>query len=192
MESKFFTFVRPYLDYIDSGRFFRQPFCWLYSVLAVLNLLFPLIVLAQSCRLGVFHAGGKVVIAFIIAFLVLALGGWISFQIWWNRKNRIMQSSKQGDDFIAIPVFSDFIQTAGEWAGTWIAVVGGLLSLLLSLILGDDMFLMNRALGFGFLDFGFMGIVLFPIYGFLIVIVARVVAEVYRALAAIANNTKKS
>ncbi|MFR4025738.1 MAG: hypothetical protein ACLTZY_08565 [Alistipes indistinctus] len=103
-----------------------------------------------------------------------------------------MQSSKQGDDFIAIPVFSDFIQTAGEWAGTWIAVVGGLLSLLLSLILGDDMFLMNRALGFGFLDFSFMGIVLFPIYGFLIVIVARVVAEVYRALAAIANNTKKS
>ena len=138
MESKFFTFVRPYLDYIDSGRFFRQPFCWLYSVLAVLNLLFPLIVLAQSCRLGVFHAGGKVVIAFIIAFLVLALGGWISFQIWWNRKNRIMQSSKQGDDFIAIPVFSDFIQTAGEWAGTWIAVVGGLLSLVLSLILGDE------------------------------------------------------
>lgn len=101
-----------------------------------------------------------------------------------------MQSSKQGDDFIAIPVFSDFIQTAGEWAGTWIAVVGGLLSLLLSLILGDDMFLMNRALGFGFLDFSFMGIVLFPIYGFLIVIVARVVAEIYRALAAIANNTK--
>lgn len=132
------------------------------------------------------------VIAFIIAFLVLALGGWISFHIWWDRKNRIMQSSKQGDDFIAIPVFSDFIQTAGEWAGTWIAVVGGLLSLLLSLILGDDMFLMNRALGFGFLDFSFMGIVLFPIYGFLIVIVARVVAEVYRALAAIANNTKKS
>lgn len=82
-----------------------------------------------------------------------------------------MQSSKQGDDFIAIPVFSDFIQTAGEWAGTWIAVVGGLLSLLLlSLILGDDMFLMNRALGFGFLDFSFMGIVLFSIYGFLIVI----------------------
>ena len=126
MESKFFTFVRPYLDYIDSGRFFRQPFCWLYSVLAVLNLLFPLIVLAQSCRLGVFHAGGKGVIAFIIAFLLL------------------------------------------------------------------DMFLMNRALGFGFLDFSFMGIVLFPIYGFLIVIVARVVAEIYRALAAIANNTKKS
>lgn len=134
------------------------------------------------------------VIAYIIAFLVLALGGWISFHIWWDRKNRIMQSSKQGDDFIAIPVFSDFIQTVGEWAGTWIAVVGGLLSLLLSLILGDDMFLMNRALGFGFgfLDFSFMGIVLFPIYGFLIVIVARVVAEVYRALAAIANNTKKS
>ena len=59
-------------------------------------------------------------------------------------------------------------------------------------IMTDDMFLMNRALGFGFLDFSFMGIVLFPIYGFLIVIVARVVAEVYRALAAIANNTKKS
>lgn len=41
---------------------------------------------------------------------------------------------------------------------------------------------MNRALGFGFLDFSFMGIVLFPIYGFLIVIVARVVAEVYRGV----------
>lgn len=135
---------------------------------------------------------GRWLLLLSLLFLCWLWDGWISFQIWWNRKNRIMQSSKQGDDFIAIPVFSDFIQTAGEWAGTWIAVVGGLLSLLLSLILGDDMFLMNRALGFGFLDFSFMGIVLFPIYGFLIVIVARVVAEVYRALAAIANNTKKS
>ena len=72
-KSKFFTFVRPYLDYIDSGRFSRQPFCWLYSVLASIRpcSVFPLIVLAQSL-VGVLHAGGKVVIAFIIAFLVLA------------------------------------------------------------------------------------------------------------------------
>ena len=52
---------------------------------------------------------------------------------------------------------------------------------------------MNRALGFGFLDFSFMGIVLFPNFvpGFLIVIVAGVVAEVYRALAAIADEYEK-
>ena len=30
-----------------------------------------------------------------------------------------------------------------------------------------------------------------PIYGFLIVVFARLLAELYRALAAIANNTKK-
>ena len=32
---------------------------------------------------------------------------------------------------------------------------------------------------------------LLPIYGFLIVVFARLLAELYRALAAIANNTKK-
>lgn len=35
-------------------------------------------------------------------------------------------------------------------------------------------------------------IVLNPIYGFIIVVVTRAAAETFRALAAIANNTKKS
>lgn len=37
-----------------------------------------------------------------------------------------------------------------------------------------------------------INIVLYPIYGFMIIVVARVMAETFRALAAIANNTKKS
>jgi hypothetical protein len=42
MKSKFFTFIQPYLSYIDSGDFFRKPFGWLYMIFAVGNLLTPL------------------------------------------------------------------------------------------------------------------------------------------------------
>ena len=38
MDNKFFTFIKPYLSYIDSGQFFRQPFSWLYMVMAIITM----------------------------------------------------------------------------------------------------------------------------------------------------------
>lgn len=50
MNNKLFTFLDPLLGYIDNGRFFREPFRWLYVIFAVLNLLFPILYWQRSSR----------------------------------------------------------------------------------------------------------------------------------------------
>ncbi len=192
MENKFFTFLDPVLGLIDNGSFFRKPFRWLYTLLAVLNLLVPVFILVTAIDNHIFRAGGKYVAAFILILLVFCALAWFGFQIWWNRRNKVCISSQAGDDFVAIPVFSHFVQTSGEWLGMYVGVGGCLLSLIAFLFLGDESAMLGRSIGAGTLIQGsLLGCVLCVIYGFLIVVVARVLAELYRALASIANNTRK-
>jgi hypothetical protein len=92
-------------------------------------------------------------------------------------------------------VFAHFIQTFGEWIGTWIGIVGFFVALLA--ILGSDAVyltaaILTAAIGVPFIQSGIASIILIPIYGFLIVVGSRFLAEMCRALASIANNTKKN
>ena len=65
MNNKLFTFLDPLLGYIDNGRFFREPFRWLYVIFAVLNLLFPIFILAKVIEMDFFkYAEGKLILAF--------------------------------------------------------------------------------------------------------------------------------
>ena len=67
MNNKLFTFLDPLLGYIDNGRFFREPFRWLYVIFAVLNLLFPIFILAKVIEMDFFkYAEGKLILAFIL------------------------------------------------------------------------------------------------------------------------------
>jgi hypothetical protein len=191
MENKFFTFIRPYLAFIDNGHFFRKPFGWLYAAIAILNLLLPIIILVTAINGGVFNAPGKMIFAFILIWLVIAFVSWLGFQLWWDRRERVMFSSAEEDDFVATPVFSHFIQTLGEYAGTYIGVVGGLSALIMTIFLGDESYMLSRQLGLGFMQSGIIGIITMPILGFLIVVIARFWAEMFRALASIANNTRR-
>jgi hypothetical protein len=99
--------------------------------------------------------------------------------------------SSNEDDFVATPVFAHFIQVAGEWLGTYIAVVGAGVSLVAAVFLGEEASALSSLTGTGILSFGVAGIIIAPVYGFLIIVVARFIAEQCRALATIANNTKK-
>lgn len=191
MNSIFFNFLKPYLNYIDEGKIYREPFNWLYSILAVLNLIFPLYVLYLAIDNNIFDAGAKFIIVFLLIWIVIAFAGWIGFQIWWDRKNRVTDISSDKDEFVATPVFSHFIQTSGEWLGTWIAIVGFGTAVLTTIFLGDEARFFVNATGIGFLGTGFIAIFLMPIYGFLIIIASRFLSELFRAIAAIANNTKK-
>lgn len=191
MDNKFFTFIRPYLDFIDSGKLFRKPFGWLYGLLALINLIIPFIVLYQAIDNRIFKAQAKFVFVFIIVWLVLAFVCWLGFQLWWDRKDKVNLTSSENDDFIATPVFSHFIQTFGEWLGTIVGIVGFIFALLGTVFLGRDAYMLSRQLGFGRSGVGWLAIILLPIYGFLIIVVSRFLAEQFRALACIANNTKK-
>ena len=191
MQSKFFTFIKPYLSFIDDGHFYRKPFSWLYILIAILNLLVPLDVLYRAFDHRMFDAPANYVITFLLVWLVIAFVSWLSFQLWWDRKEKVKNITGEGDRYTATYGFAHFIQTLGEWLGTWIGLVGGSVALLTSVILGDEGRYLTRELGYDFLQSGLLFIVLMPIYGFLIVVGTRYLAEQGRALVTIANNTEK-
>jgi hypothetical protein len=190
------------LSYIDNGHFFRKPFSWLYTLLAILNLLFPFYVLyVAGSKIYVYYIDipAKVIIVFLLLWIIIAFASWIGFQLWWDRKSKINVSSSVGDEFIVAPVFSHFIQTIGEWLGTYIGLVGFGFALLTTIILGDE----NEILYFKYeilkmefletkyLETGWMAILTMPIIGFLIVLGSRFLSEQLRVFSSIANNTKQ-
>lgn len=66
MNNKLFAFFETVWSYIDTGKFYREPFRWLYAVIAVLNLLFPLYIIFLTIDSGLFKymSGGDYLLAF--------------------------------------------------------------------------------------------------------------------------------
>jgi hypothetical protein len=191
MKEKLLNFIAPFLSYIDNGKLFREPFGWLYMILAVLNGLLPFYILYKAIDSKLFEYGtAKMIAAFVLIWLVILLACWIGLQIWWNRKDSVLQSSQEGSQYPATPVITHFIQTLGEWLGTLVAIIGCGFSLIATVFLGKQAGYLGSSLGLPF-DGGIIGIILFPIYGFLIVVTCRFLAEQCRAVVDIANNTKK-
>ncbi len=191
MDNKFFTFIKPYLSFIDNGHLYRKPFSWLYALFAVINLILPIYVFYRAADYNIFASPAKFIIVFLLIWVIIAFASWVSFQLWWDRKTKITTTSVEGDEFVATPVFSHLIQTIGEWLGTWIGIVGFSVGLLATLILGDDANYLFDQIGVSFLKTGFLFVILMPISGFLIIVSTRFLAEQFRALSSIANNTKK-
>lgn len=191
MDNKLFNFIAPYLSAIDDGRFFRKPVMWLYILMAIINLIIPLYLLYRALENRFFDSPAKVVFVLILVWVTIAFACWVGFQIWWDRKDKVNLFSTPEDDFVAIPVFSHFVQTLGEWLGTWIAIVGFVFSLLTTIILGQEGYYLGKEIGLGFFNISALSIILLPVYGFLIVIVTRFFAEAFKALVSIANNTKR-
>ena len=141
MNNKLFTFLDPLLGYIDNGRFFREPFRWLYVIFAVLNLLFPIFILAKVIEMDFFkYAEGKLILAFILLFIILCAGAWGSYLLWMNRKNKLKEAIQEENEFIAIPVASHLTQTMGEWLGLYIGVIGTLCSVVIAIFAANDVF----------------------------------------------------
>lgn len=191
MENKFLTFISPYLSYIDKGHLFRKPFSWLYAIFAIINLLLPLyILLDQLIDHRIFDAEFKITITVLLAWAIIAFAGWLSFQLWWDRKTKITFSSDDNAEFVATLAFSHLIQTLGEWLGTWVGIVGFGFALLTTIILGEQGHYLSYQFGIPILGSGWTYVFLMPIYGFLIIVLTRFLAEQIKALSAIANNTK--
>jgi len=187
-----FLSINSYLEYIDHGHLYRKPFSWLYALLAIINLVLPIYIFYQAVDNNIFNSPAKYIIVFLLVWIIIAFASWVSFQLWWDRKSKVISTSSEGDEFVATPVFSHLIQTIGEWLGTWIGIVGFSVALLTTLILGDEGYYLSRKFGLGFMKTGFLFVILMPIYGFLIIVATRFLAEQFRALSSIANNTRKN
>ncbi|MGI9546958.1 MAG: hypothetical protein ACR2MM_06970, partial [Flavobacteriaceae bacterium] len=103
MAGKIFTFIKPYLSYIDSGRLFRKPFGWLYTLLAMLNVLVPIDVLYRAFDNQIFDAPAKFVIAFLLVWVVITFACWVCFQLLWDRREKVLSTTPGGEEFIATP-----------------------------------------------------------------------------------------
>lgn len=102
-DNKFFSFFDPVLKYIDTGKFFREPFRWLYAILAILNLLTPIVLLVMAINNDLFqYGGGRMIAAFILVWLVIAFVSWLGFQIWWNRREKVYAAATAHDGYGSI------------------------------------------------------------------------------------------
>jgi len=183
--SPFFTFSKRYLDFIDKGKMFG----FVYIVMAVINLILPFAIFYRVIDSGFFSYGAKYVFAFILTWLVIVFACWIGFQMWWDRRKKV--AIVESSEFIATPIFSQILQTFGEWLGTWIGIVGAGGGLLASIFLGSDVDNLLWLIGFGSMQFGPLIVVIGPVVGFFIIIIFRFLAEQLRIFAALANNTKE-
>jgi hypothetical protein len=184
-ESPFFTFSRPYLEFIGKEKLFGL----VYVVMAVISLFIPFVILYQVIDSGFFRLGAKFIFAFILTWLVIVFACWIGFQLWWNRRKKV--TDIESSEFIAISYFSDILQTFGEWLGTLIGIIGAGGGLIASIFLGNDLDYLFSAIGMSFMRFGVAVIIIEPIIGFFIILISRFLAEQLRIFAALAINTKE-
>lgn len=204
-----FLSIKLYLSFIDYGHIFRKPFSLLYTLMAIINLIFPFYLIifqiklylelktgmAEINKYTVFDSDNKIIISIILGWIVIAFASWVSFQLWWDRKTKIIFSSNENDEFVATPVFSHLLQTFGEWIGTWIGIVGFCLIVLYNIIHGQY----GTYLSYEFFEIRIISEylrsdwtygLLMPFFGFLVIFLTRLLAEQIKALSVIANNTK--
>lgn len=181
----FFIFSKPYLNFISEGKIF----VFVYFIVAVINLLIPFAVIYITVDSGVFrYVGAKYIFAIILSWLVIAFASWIGFQVWWNRRAKVMNYSST--EFIATTSFSEILQTFGEWLGTMLGIIGAGVGLIALIFLGNEANNLFRYIGLNFMSFGPMVIFIGPIIGFFIIILFRFLAEQLRLFASLVNNTK--
>jgi len=193
----FFKFSKPYLDLIGKGSLFKI----VYVIMALVSLLgIPITTMVMGK--DIFRYGGGQEIAwFILTWLAIVFAGWIGFQLWWNRKDQVTELAEKHSEFVVTPICSLIFQTFGEWIATLIAIIGfsaGLFGLFcglgdavgsvmepfLGLILGPFSGLLLGA------NIGISIIFIGPLIGFVIWIITRLFAELFRIIVAFVNNTK--
>jgi hypothetical protein len=184
-QSSFFTFSRPYLEFIGKGKLFS----FVYIVMAVINPIIPFVILYKVIDSGFFSLGAKFVFAFILAWFVIVFACWIGFQLWWDRRKKIV--NVESSEFFTTMIFSEMLQTFGEWLGTLIGIIGAGGGLLASFFLGNDVNYIFQLIGLDFLRFGVLIVIIGPVIGFFVIIISRFFAEQLRLWAALANNTKE-
>jgi hypothetical protein len=192
----FLHFSKPYSDAIDNGTFFQKPISWLYTLIGSFFLLMPLVIAAAAIddnfsSYSLFYQlknnGNPIVISFWAIFSLVCL---IFFQIWINRKNKLLKlDGSKG--FLATTIMANIISTTGECYGVAVGILGFFASLF-SLFIDEMGYLTSQFSEFiPFGEIGLVGLILFPILGYTMVISFRFFSELIMGVAQIARNTAK-
>lgn len=180
---KILSYLNLGIDFVDSGRFFRNPFKWIYYLIGIANFAIPFMLITNLINQSKWMDGKTIFMLVLLAIFSLAVA-FITCYWWFKRGNSLTVDAKAGSRFVAIPMIANITQTAGEVAGIWVGVFGFLV-VLVSLLFAGSYELNEVSFGYGI-----WGLVIYPIFGYLIVLFSRFLAELYLALASIANNTR--
>ncbi len=150
---------------------------------------------------GAFHTAGmkvKAIIALLLFSLLSIFIGLVNFQIFWDRKSKMNLTSKDNDEFSAIPAVAHYIQTVGESIGTYIGIMGTftiLIAIVFKVCFGTyglgKLFITDLENLSNNLIVGIPYLLLPIIAGFLTIVLFRVIGEGIKAIVVIANNTRK-
>jgi hypothetical protein len=187
-QSKFFTYSKPFTDAIDDGSLFIKFSKLLYQVIGVLFLAIPLYAAYKGIDGKIFDAPFKLVILTLVFFAAFTVSCWISFQIFFNRKDQFddLDNSK---GYLASSIVSNFTRTMGECMAVFWGLVGTTVSILGLLIDGGDNLLSGA--GIEGMGGGIVDVLFFPLFAFFVLVFSRFVSEAIIALADIARNTKR-
>lgn len=86
--SKLLNILNPVLGFIDSGKFFRQPFKWLYIIIGVLNIIIPIAMIIGVSN-GWDYMQGAMRFAMVLNILVAILVAFLGFLIWYKRAQNL-------------------------------------------------------------------------------------------------------
>jgi uncharacterized membrane protein len=190
---KFIDSLKSFLQYVDDGKFFRNPMKWLYGIIAIINIAAPIYLIVKAIDSGMFgYLGGWDIVVFIIAWLLLLAGFCLLGIFWWLRKDQISSQSEAIAEFPATPVFAHFVRTFGEWLGL---LTGGVMFVVVLVMFilsgfkdGGSVSLFSSLLPFGS---GIVSIIMMPVFGFIMILFFRFLSERIKVLVAIERNTKK-
>jgi len=190
--SKLF-FIKPVLEIISRGKFFRHGFALILRIIAILMAIGGLFLFIQNFRfIGRFGFLGA--LGLIIAQLFLLAAIWIIIQIIWNRANVIV--NLPDSNFTIIPIFSIVLKMIGEVYATIIlllSISGAFLTWFIGS--GGRIFYQLRefvpflSVGTGFLG-GLLLIVLGIISSFIALFFFYLFSEGIAVIFDIANNVK--
>jgi len=159
--------VKPYLGFIDTNVLFKKPISCLF---AIVSLLIPVYVLSLFIQYGIFGANeAKYIIAGILILVVLLFAGIFGALIWWHR--RIIRD-EGGHKWYGN--FRRFMQTIGEWLGTFIAISVFGCVIVLMIFLSDEYYMITEILPLPIYQVDIVAALYGPIAGFLIIIVTKI------------------
>lgn len=191
MKNVFFNFCHPVLAKLDEGQWIKIGFTFLHRFIAVAFIVIGLYAAYQFFD----HSAWKTVtydsdfrpkegfsVWAVLFLLVTLFACWISFQIAWFRAARIMEIPSSR--YVVSAIFGSFIRMIGEVVAALVfitATSAGLFSLFSDNVNG----LLPTA------EIGVAGLVVGPVFGFLIIAFTYFVSERISALPEIAVNTSK-
>ena len=159
--------VKQYLKFIDTNILFKKPVSCLF---AVLSLLLPLFVLGLIIQSDIFGSkDGKYIAAGILILIILCFAGIFGALIWWHRR------INRDDGPNPYPNFRRFIQTAGEWLGTILAISVFGTVLVLLIFIPKDYYRIAGALPFPIPGINIASAFYGPVGGFIIIIITKII-----------------